>query len=103
MGEMRNANKILVISIHGKRSLGRYRYRQENNIKMDLREIGCEEVGCTELTQGRLFPCTFNSVISEIYSVFTAFPLVTVTTLHSLQMSSAKDSQDVDNIFQYAR
>jgi hypothetical protein len=36
MGEKRNAYRILV----GKRPLGRHRHRWEDNIKIDLREIG---------------------------------------------------------------
>jgi hypothetical protein len=40
MGEMRNAYKILVEKPEGKRSLGRPRRRWEDNIKIDLREIG---------------------------------------------------------------
>jgi hypothetical protein len=39
-GEKRNAYRILVGKLEGKRPLGRQRRRWENNIKMDLREIG---------------------------------------------------------------
>jgi hypothetical protein len=39
-GEKRNAYKILVGKPEGKRPLGRFRRRLEDNIKMDLREIG---------------------------------------------------------------
>jgi hypothetical protein len=40
MGEMRNAYRILVGMPEGKTPLGRPRRRWEDNIKMDLREIG---------------------------------------------------------------
>jgi hypothetical protein len=40
MGEKRSAYEILVGKLEGKRPLGRPRHRWENNIKMDLREIG---------------------------------------------------------------
>jgi hypothetical protein len=42
MGEedTRNAYKILVGKPEGKRLLGRHRRRCEDNIRMDLREIG---------------------------------------------------------------
>jgi hypothetical protein len=41
MGENRNAYRILVDMQEGKRPLGRPRRRWMDNIKMDLREIGC--------------------------------------------------------------
>jgi hypothetical protein len=40
MGEMRNTYKILVGKPEGKRPLGRPKRRWEDNIRMDLREIG---------------------------------------------------------------
>jgi hypothetical protein len=40
MGEVRGAHNILVLRPEGWRPLGRPRCRWEDNIKMDLREIG---------------------------------------------------------------
>jgi hypothetical protein len=40
MGEKRNAYRILVGKPEGERPLGRPRSRWENNIRMDLKEIG---------------------------------------------------------------
>jgi hypothetical protein len=40
MGEVRNAYNILVGKPEGRRPLGRPRCRREDNIRMDLREIG---------------------------------------------------------------
>jgi hypothetical protein len=40
MGVKRNAYRILVVKPEGKRPLGRPRHSWEDNIKMDLREIG---------------------------------------------------------------
>jgi hypothetical protein len=40
MGEVRGAYNILVGRPEGRRSLGRPRCRWEDNIKMDLREMG---------------------------------------------------------------
>ena len=37
----------------GKRPLGRYRRRWEDNIKMDLQEVGCGGMDWIELAQGR--------------------------------------------------
>jgi hypothetical protein len=44
MGEVRGADNILVGRPEGKRPLGRPRCRWEDNIKMDLREIGFGDV-----------------------------------------------------------
>jgi hypothetical protein len=40
MGMMKYAYKIMVGKREGKKPLGRPRYRQEDDIRMDLREIG---------------------------------------------------------------
>jgi hypothetical protein len=53
MGEMRNAYKILVGKPEGKRLRGRPTRRGEDNIKIDLREIGCEGVGWVHLGKDR--------------------------------------------------
>jgi hypothetical protein len=41
MGEGRGVYRVLVGKPEGKRPLGRPRYRLEDNIKMDLQEVGC--------------------------------------------------------------
>ena len=38
---------------HGRRSLGRPRRRWEDNIKMDLQEVGCGGMNWIELVQNR--------------------------------------------------
>jgi hypothetical protein len=48
MRKTRNAYKYLVRKSQGKGLLTRPRHRWENNIKMDLRETGCDD---TELIQ----------------------------------------------------
>ena len=40
MGEWRDVHRVLVGKPEGKRPLGRRRRRWEDNIKMDLREVG---------------------------------------------------------------
>ena len=42
MEQFRNAYRVLVGKPEGKRLLGRPRRRWEDNIKMDLREVGCD-------------------------------------------------------------
>jgi hypothetical protein len=53
IGEKRNAYRILVGKLEGKRPLGRPKPRWVNNIKMDLREIGWGGMDCITLTQDR--------------------------------------------------
>ncbi|KAJ4433912.1 hypothetical protein ANN_16226, partial [Periplaneta americana] len=43
MGESRNAYRVLVGRPEGKIPLGRPRLRWEDNIRMDLREVGSED------------------------------------------------------------
>jgi len=40
--ESRGAYRVLVGKLEGNRLLGRPRHRWEDNIKMDLQEVGCE-------------------------------------------------------------
>jgi hypothetical protein len=51
--EKRNAYKILVRKPEGKRTLGRPRCRWEDNIRMDLREIGWSDMEWIDLAQDR--------------------------------------------------
>jgi hypothetical protein len=53
MGEVRGAYTILVGRPEGRRPLGRPRHRWEDNIKMDLREIGFGDVNWIHLAQDR--------------------------------------------------
>jgi hypothetical protein len=41
MVEERSVYRVLVGKPEGKRSLGRHRCKWEDNIKMDLQEVGC--------------------------------------------------------------
>jgi hypothetical protein len=51
MGEKRNEYRILVRKPEGKRPLGRPICRWEDNIKMDIREIGCGGMDWVDLAQ----------------------------------------------------
>jgi hypothetical protein len=53
MGEVRGAYNILVGKPEGRRLLGRPRNRWEDNIKIDLREIGFGDVYWIHLAQDR--------------------------------------------------
>ena len=49
--ERRGVYRVLVGKPEGKRPLGRPRRRWEDNIKMDLQEVGCGSMDRIELTQ----------------------------------------------------
>ena len=53
MGEERGVYRVLVGKSEGKRPLGRPRRRWEDNIRMDLQEVGCGYMGWIGLTQDR--------------------------------------------------
>ena len=52
-GERRGVYRILVGKTEGKKPLGRRRCRWEDNIKMDLQEVGCGGMDWLELAQDR--------------------------------------------------
>ena len=53
LGEGRGVYRVLVGKPEGKRPLGRPRRRWEDNIKMDLQEVGCGGMDWIELAQDR--------------------------------------------------
>ena len=53
MGERRGVYGVLVGKPEGKRPLGRPRLIWEDNIKMDLQEVGCGGMDWIELAQDR--------------------------------------------------
>ena len=52
-GESRVVYSVLVGKPKGKRPLGRPRRRLEDNIKMNLQEVGCEGMDWIDLAQNR--------------------------------------------------
>jgi hypothetical protein len=52
-GERRGVYRVLVGKPEGKRPLGRPRSRWEDNIKMDLQEVGCGGMDWIVLAQDR--------------------------------------------------
>jgi hypothetical protein len=53
VGEKRNAYRILVGKPEGKKPLGRPRRSWEDNIKIDLREIGWDDMSWIDLAKDR--------------------------------------------------
>jgi hypothetical protein len=53
MGEGKGVYRVLVEEPKGKRPLGRHWHKWEDNIKMDLREVGCWCMDWIELAQDR--------------------------------------------------
>jgi hypothetical protein len=54
MGEVRGVYRVFVGRPGGKRPLGRPRRRWEDNIKMDLREIGIDGANWIQLAEDRV-------------------------------------------------
>jgi hypothetical protein len=67
MGERRGVYRVLVGKPEGKRPLGRPRHRWEDNIKMDLREIGIEGANWTNQAQGRVWWQAFVNIVMNLW------------------------------------
>jgi hypothetical protein len=52
-GEGRNVYRVLVGKLKGKRPLGRCRHRWEDNVKIDLQELGWSDMDWIDLAQDR--------------------------------------------------
>jgi hypothetical protein len=66
MGEGRGVYRVLVRKLEGKRPLGRPRRRWEDNVRMDLQEVGC---GCEDwigLSQDRN---TWRALVSAVMNI----------------------------------
>jgi hypothetical protein len=66
MGEGRGVYRVLVGMPEGKRPLGRPRRRWEDNIKVDLREIGIDGASWIRLAQDRVQWRVFVSTIMNL-------------------------------------
>jgi hypothetical protein len=65
-GEGRGVYKVLVGRLEGKRPLGRPRRRWEDNIKMDLREIGIDGANWIRLAQDRVQWLAFVNTVMKL-------------------------------------
>jgi len=66
MGEISGVYRVLVGKPDGKRTLGRPRRRWEDNIKMDLQEVGCGCMDWIELAQDRDRWCALVNAVMKI-------------------------------------
>jgi hypothetical protein len=66
MGEGRGVYRILVGRSEGKRPLGRPSRRWEDNIKMDLRDIGIDGENWIRLAQDRVLWRAFVSTVMKL-------------------------------------
>jgi hypothetical protein len=65
MGERRGVYRVLVRKTEGKRLLGRHRLRWEDNIEMDLQEMGWGDMDWIDLAQDRdRWRVLFNAVMN---------------------------------------
>jgi hypothetical protein len=66
MGEGRGVYRVLIGRPEGKRPLGRPKHRWEDNIKMDLREIGIDGTNWIRLAEDRVQLWTFVSTVMNL-------------------------------------
>jgi len=66
MCERRGIYRVLVGKPEGKRTLGRLRRRWEDNIKMDIQEVGCGGMDWIELALDRYRWRTFLNAVMNL-------------------------------------
>jgi hypothetical protein len=66
LGEGRGVYKVLVGRPEGKRPLGRPRHRWEDNIKLDLREIGIDGANWIQVAQDRVHWRVFVNTVMNL-------------------------------------
>jgi hypothetical protein len=71
MRKVRKANKILVEKPEGKRSLERPRHGWEDNIRMNLRDIGWERVDWIHLAQDKVH---WRALVNTVIVMFLGVP-----------------------------
>jgi hypothetical protein len=66
MGERRGVYRALVGKPDGKRPMGRPRRRLEDNIKMDLQEVGCGVMEQMKMAQNRDM---WRALVNEVFNL----------------------------------
>jgi hypothetical protein len=66
MGEGRSVYRVLVGRPEGKRQLGRPKRRWEDNIELDLREIGIDGANWIQLAQDRVHWRAFENTVMNL-------------------------------------
>jgi hypothetical protein len=66
-GEGRGVYRVLVGRPEGKRPLRRHRRRREDNIKMNLREIGIDGANWIQLAQDRVLWRAFVNMVMNLW------------------------------------
>jgi hypothetical protein len=66
LGEGRGVYRVLIGRAEDKRPLGRRRHRWEDNIKLDLREIGIDGANWIQVAQDRVQCWAFVSTVMNL-------------------------------------
>jgi hypothetical protein len=77
MGEMRDVYRVLGGRPEGKRSLGRTRHRWEDNMKIDLWEVGHGSMDWIDLAQDRDRWLAFVNVVTKMRVLLKAGNVLT--------------------------
>ncbi|KAJ4436798.1 hypothetical protein ANN_16930 [Periplaneta americana] len=83
MGGSRNAYRVLVGRPEGKRPLGRPRRRWEDNIKMDLREVGYDDRDWINLAQDRDCWRAYEAAVNKNSNAYDRFRESTMESVKS--------------------
>ena len=101
MGKKENTYSVLVWKTGGKRELRRHRHRQENNIKLDFKEIAwegvdqCFSIGGTRTTGGTRRVLWWNAKVFENCHFFYNIILNVLITLFWVNCTVVGDRKNV--------
>ena len=95
MGERRGIFRLLVGKPEGKRPLGRPRRRWEDNIVMDLQEVGCGGMDWIELPQDRYEVCPKSKCTDFLFKYLLDSPEITSYLLQSVTLGKLHNGSNV--------